>query len=129
MAEITITIDESGDLKMLETAMAEPFKTLGTTVTKRASYVEPAPYWDRVLFTFIRALVPDDSRLAEWTRNWNTLWRVNTKPVGGPILRFGHMYPALHLTSRQANRIYCWSSRKAAIEAEIKFLNNLWRNQ
>ena len=129
MAEITITIDESGDLKMLEMAMAEPFKTLGTTVTKRASHVEPAPYWDRVLFTFIRALVPDDSRLAEWTRNWNTLWRVNMRPVDGPILRFGHMYPAILLTSEQANRVYCWGSRKAAIEAEIEFLNNFWRNQ
>ena len=126
MAEITITIDESGNLKMLETTMAEPFKILGTTVTKRASHVEPAPYWDRVLFTFIRALVPDDSRLAEWTRNWNTLWRVNMRPVDGPILRFGHIYPAIHLTSKQANRVYCWGSRKAAIVAEIEFLNKFF---
>ena len=50
MAEITITIDESGDLKMLETAMAEPFKTLGTTVTKRASHVIPARFWARQFF-------------------------------------------------------------------------------
>ena len=52
MAEITITIDESGNLKMLETTMAEPFKVLGTTVTKRASHVEPALLLeDRVLFS------------------------------------------------------------------------------
>ena len=50
MAEITITIDESGNLKMLETTMAEPFKVLGTAVTKRASFVEPYDFWPRVAF-------------------------------------------------------------------------------
>ena len=128
MAEITITIDESGDLKMLETAMAEPFKTLGTTVTKRASYVEPAPYWDRVLFTFIRALVPDDSRLAEWTRNWNTLWRVNMKPVGGPILRWKHVAPS-KCAAWMDDQIFTTYYRQEAIDEEIKFLNDFWRNQ
>ena len=36
------------------------------------------------------------------------------------------MYPAIHLTSKQANRVYCWGSRKAAIEAEIEFLNKFF---
>ena len=67
MAEITITIDESGNLKMLETAMAEPFKVLGTAVTKRASFVEPYDFWPRVAFTVLRKLVSDDSRIADWT--------------------------------------------------------------
>ena len=124
--EITITIDGSGDLKFLETAMAEPFKILGTTETKRASHVEPAPFLDRLAFSLIRWLVPDDSRIAEWTRNWNTLWRVNLKPIGGPILKFGHMYPRIHLTHEQANRVYCWGGRDAAIAAEIKAVNEFF---
>jgi hypothetical protein len=126
MREITLTVDESGDLKFLETAMAEPFKILGTTKTRRASFVEPAPMWDRFAFTVIRWLVPDDSRIAEWTRNWNTLWRVNLKPIGGPILRFGHMYPAIHLTWKQASKVYCWGRRDAAIAAEINAVNKFF---
>ncbi len=128
MAEIIITIDESGDLKMLEMAMAEPFKILGTTVTKRASFVEPYDFWSRVAFTFIRALVPDDSRLAEWTRNWNTLWRVNTKPVGGPILRVRDVCPHINFDvyPEYGGQIAFWTDRQEAIDAEIKFLNTFF---
>ena len=114
MAEITITIDESGNLKMLETAMAEPFKVLGTAVTKRASFVEPYDFWPRVAFTVLRKLVSDDSRIADWTRRWNCFWRVNTKPVGGSILR------------DQYGNIATWWIREDAIVAEIEFLNKFF---
>ena len=114
MTEITITIDESGDLKMLETAMAEPFKILGTAVTKRASHVEPYDFWPRVAFTVLRKLVSDDSRIADWTRRWGCFWRVNTKPVGGPILR------------NQYGNIAAWWIREDAIAAEIEFLNKFF---
>lgn len=114
MAEITITIDESGNLKMLETTMAEPFKVLGTAVTKRASHVEPYDFWPRVAFTVLRKLVSDDSRIAERARRWNCFWRVNTKPVGGPILR------------NQYGNIAAWWIREDAIVAEIEFLNKFF---
>ena len=114
MAEITITIDESGNLKMLETTMAEPFKVLGTAVTKRASYVEPYEFLPRLAFSIIRRVVSDDSRLADWTRRWDCFWRVNTKPVGGPILR------------NQYGNIAAWWIREDAIVAEIEFLNKFF---
>ncbi len=126
--EITITIDESGDLKMLEMAMAEPFKILGTTVTKRASYVEPGGRYERWLFKIIRAVVPDDSRLAEWTRTWACLWRVNTKPVGGPILRVRDVCPHINFDvyPEYGGQIAFWTDRQEAIDAEIKFLNTFF---
>lgn len=109
MDEITITMDtETGDLTCLDSSMAAAFKGLGTVTTKRASHVEPANFFLRQAFTVIRMLVSDDSRLAGWTRTWSCLWRVNTKPVGGPILPLA----------------FC--DRRVAIEYEIQFLNEFF---
>ncbi len=128
MSEITLTIDEQGDILCLDTESAQAFKELGTVETKRASYVEPAGRYERWLFTIIRAMVPDDSRLAEWTRNWNTLWRVNTKPVGGPILRVRDVCPHINFDvyPEYGGQIAFWTDRQEAIDAEIKFLNTFF---
>ena len=120
---VTITIEDDGNLTFLATESSDVFLELGRVVTRRASHVEPAPYWDRQLFRILRTLFPDDSKVAAWTRTWNTLWRVNTSPVGGPILRFGHVYPTLNAPNEVVNRIYCWGDRQQAIDAEVKFLN------
>ena len=117
MAEITITIDESGDLKMLETAMAEPFKVLGTTVTKRASYVMPARFWARQLFKLIRLFVKDDSASAEWCRTWKGPWVVDMSPIGGDVLR-GYDY--------FGDWILEWDNRQDAIKAEIQAVNKFF---
>ena len=117
MAEITITIDESGDLKMLETAMAEPFKTLGTTVTKRASHVIPARFWARQFFKLIRLFVKDDSASAEWCRTWRGPWIVDMSPIGGDVLRGSDYFGSWTLE---------WDNRQDAIKAEIQAVNKFF---
>lgn len=107
---ITLTIDENGDQVFLKSDGAEMFRALGITVTRRASHVEPDAWVLRVLFHAIRKAVSDTSKAAAWTRTWACNWRVDTKPVGGPILQ-GR-----------------WRDRKKAIEAEIEFLNRWFVN-
>ena len=101
---ITITIDEIGQ-KFVGGHGAEVF-ALPTDKVQRASHVVPENFWLRLAFQAIRAHVSDTSRLAAWSRTWACLWRVNI--VGGPTL-----------SSR-------WHNRKAAIEAEIQWLDNFF---
>ena len=115
--EITITIDESGDMKFLETAMAEPFKILGTTETKRASHVFPANFWARQAFKLIRLFVKDDSANAAWCRTWRGPWMVDLSPIGGSVLR-GYDYAG--------DWILSWDNRQDAIRAEIEAANNFF---
>jgi hypothetical protein len=130
MSEVTITIDnETGDMTFLDTPMAEGFKVLGTVTTKRASHVEPYEFWPRLAFSVIRTIVSDDSRIAEWTRGWEVTWRVNTRPIGGPILGYSqtcHMweFPAVIMGDKNATAV--WTDRPSAIRAEIEFLDNFF---
>jgi len=105
---ITVTIDEEGDQVFLKGHGADVFLGLGDTRTQRASHVEPDNRLLRFLFHFIRHRTADDSRLAAFTRCWPCLWRVNTAPVGGPIL---------------SGR---WRNRLKAIDAEVEFLNQFF---
>lgn len=107
MAIVTVIIDENGDLMGLNTPGSEVFFDPESTVTRRASHVEPDSLVLRVLFHLLRRL-GDKNQIAEWTRHWPCLWRVNTKPVGGPIL-----------DKR-------WYHRQDAIDAEVVFLNNFF---
>lgn len=103
---ITLTIDKNGDQVFLKGHGADVFTSIGRTVIRRASHVEPDGWLLRQIFRAIRFCVRDTSTIAAWTRTWWCHWRVNTKPVGGPIL---------------------WDrflNREAAIEAERKFLDN-----
>ena len=68
----------------------------------RVSHIEPTNLVLRWLFHFIRKRVSDNSRLANFTRNWRCHWRANI--FGGPILG-------------------PFKSRKKAIEAEIAWIN------
>lgn len=118
---VTVTIDENGDVIFLATDSNDIFLELGNVVTTRASHVEPGPRYERWLFHFLRAVFGDKGRVSDWTRGWQTLWRVNTAPVGGPILTNGHVrqnWPEslAHYTAYFANR-------QEAIEAEVAFLN------
>jgi hypothetical protein len=119
---ITLTIDEDGDLLFLKTDSADIFMELGTTVTKRASHVEPGSRYDRWFFHLLRFLFGDKGRVAEWTRTWNVLWRVNTSPIGGPLLRWKHVLPSC--PQAMAEDIYYEAGRQKAIDTEIVFLNN-----
>ena len=104
---ITLTIDEEGDQIFLGGG-AEVFLSIGKTITRRASHVLPNSFLPRILFRIIRTCVSDQSRFAEWTRNWRVLWRVDASPVGGEILE-GR-----------------WANRAAAIEAEVEYLNKFF---
>jgi hypothetical protein len=108
MRTITLTIDENGDQVFLKSDGAEMFRTLGITVTRRASHVEPDTWALRILFHAIRKAVRDTSRVAAWTRTWRCRWRIDASPIGGPILAKRYM------------------NRQEAIEAEIEFVNKFF---
>ena len=102
---VTLTIDDEGNAVFLKGHGADAFLALGDIRTRRASHVEPDSWLLRFVFHFIRHRTQDTSRLAAFTRCWPCLWRVNTAPIGGPIL-----------DGR-------WRNRLAAIDAEVEFLN------
>jgi hypothetical protein len=102
---VAITIEENGDLTFLKTDSADVFLEMGETVTRRASHVEPDAFWPRQAFRILRTICGDKNMIAAWTRNWSCMWRVNTRPVGGPVL------PGR------------WRNRQEAIDNEIVFLN------
>jgi hypothetical protein len=118
---VTVTIDENGDLLMLKSDAADVFLESAEVVTKRASHVEPTGYVTRAVFHLLRSLVKDDSVLAAWSRTWRCTWRVNTAPVGGPILRWKH-------TDNWRSEVFpehiaAWQNRKEAIDNEVAFLS------
>jgi hypothetical protein len=125
---VTVTIDESGDMVYLKTPESDIFMELGERITTRASHVEPYEFLPRLLFTAIRYFVYDDSKLAAWTRGWKCFWRVNTRPVGGPILTWCDV----HHSGACGNRnnwdcgVAWWFTRESAIRAEVKFLNRFF---
>lgn len=120
---ITLTIEEDGTQTFLKIDAADIFLEQGEVVTRRASHVEPAGFWLRLAFTVIRMLVNDTSRTAQWTRGWHTLWRVNTSPVGGPVLRWKDVCPGMEYIPED---IAYWPNRQWAIDAEVKFLNQFF---
>lgn len=128
---ITLTIDENGDQVFLKSDGAEMFRALGITVTRRASHVEPDAWVLRVLFHALRSLVSDDSAIAAWTRNWDCDWRVNTAPIGGPVLTWRDTYAPDDIQPWMEKLNYMkaqavWRDRQSAINAEIKFVNKFF---
>jgi hypothetical protein len=125
---VTITIEEDGSQTYLKTDSADIFMECGEVVTRRASHVEPAVWPERLLFSLLRTLFPDTSAVAAWTRTWRTVWRVNTKPVGGPILRVRDVNSHIDFTfyPEYGNQIAYWLDRQEAIDAEIVFLNQFF---
>lgn len=99
----TLTIRPDGTATFVRTEGAEHFDGLGAVSTKRASRIEPVNPALRFVFRVIRQRVPDNSKIAAWTRAWKCSWRVAI--IGGPT--FGR-----------------FSDRQAAIDAEVRFLNN-----
>jgi len=100
--EVTFIISE-GRMTYLLTKAAP---RLEGAVVRRASHVVPVNAYLRLAFQAIRKLVADDSRVAAWSRLWPCMWRVDMSPVGGGILPVQ------------------FSNRLAAIDAEVKFLND-----
>lgn len=100
---ITCFIDDEGVTFLMD----ESIKLFeGEGEVRRASHVEPDSFVFRIAFHALRHVFGDKGRMSEFTRSWPCLWRVDTSPVGGPIL-----------PTRYRNR-------QEAIEAEIEFLND-----
>jgi hypothetical protein len=106
MSEVTVTVRDNGELIFLDTPEAQCFKALGSVTTRRASHVEPDSWLLRLAFHALRHFYGDKGRMSDFTRNWPCLWRVNTRPTGGPIL------PGR------------WRNRQEAIDAEVSWLGN-----
>lgn len=100
----TFVIEDNGDLTYLVTEAA--IGAFPDAELKRASHVVPENWPLRMCFRVLRAFFGDKGRISEFTRNWNTLWRVDARPIGAYIL-----------PDRYENR-------KDAIDAEVEFLNN-----
>ncbi len=118
---ITLTIDENGDTIFLASPENDDFLEMGSVITKRASHVEPYDWGYRMVFHILRWF-GDKTQIAEWTRHWPVIWRVNTKPVGGPILAWQDVY-GKEAVAPPGMRYCGWLNRQEAIDAEIKFLN------
>lgn len=101
---VTINLHEDGLLICLQTDDTACFEQLGSVTTRRASHVEPDALLARVIFHSLRSLFGDKGWMASFTRHWPCLWRVNLKPIGGPIL-----------DGR-------WYGRQKAIDAEVDYL-------
>jgi len=80
----------------------EAFSALGSVTKRRASHVVPVNPVKRVAFQALRAIFPDTSKVAGWTRKWEGPWvaRLVDGPALGPFV-----------------------SRADAIAAEVRWLN------
>ena len=104
MQVITIGITPDGDMQFLKSEDTN-FLVSSETVTKRASHVEPCNPGLRRIFHGLRAAFGEKGLVSEFTRVWPCQWRVNLSPIGGPVLS------------------QVWRNRKAAIHAEVVWLN------
>lgn len=103
--EVSVVIRDDGALVCLDNEASACFKELGSVHTQRASHVEPYNRACRVAFHMLRLFFGDKGRMSEFTRGWPIRWRVNLRPVGGPVMQ------AL------------WLDRQEAIDAEVAWLN------
>ena len=102
MKVITCFIDDTG-VTFLMDENVKMFE--GEGEVRRASHVEPDSLVFRIAFHALRRVFGDKGRMSNFTRSWPCLWRIDTSPVGGPVLE-----------QRYRNR-------QAAIDAEIAFFN------
>ena len=122
MASIaTFIIEENGDLTFLVTPAAAAFVTPDAVVS-RASHVEPDNILLRIVFRILRTVLGDKGRMSEFTRSWPCLWRVNTAPVGGPVLTWKHI-------GGDSDTVARFSVRQNAIDAEVIFLNKFFEEK
>lgn len=101
---VTVSISEDADVQFLVNAASSPLLT-EDSVIRRASHVEPVSFVLRGVFHLLRKTFGEKGRMAEFTRLWPCLWRVNLAPTGGPILPD------------------TYRDRQQAITAEIGYLN------
>lgn len=103
--DVRVIIREDGVLVVLDNETTNCFRSLGSATKRRASHVEPESWILRPVFHTLRLVFGDKGRMSNFTRWWPCRWRVNLRPVGGPIL---------------PDR---WYNRGLAIEDEVEWLN------
>jgi hypothetical protein len=78
---VKVTIDEAGNLSFVDDAPLAELNTAGVCRRTRLSHIEPHRPILRWLFRACRSV-----GLVEFTRHWPCHWRVDMRPVGGPII-------------------------------------------
>lgn len=122
---VTITIEEDGSQTYLKTDSADIFLECGEVITRRASHVEPADWALRLIFSLLRTLFADTSAVAAWTRTWGCEWRINTSPVGGPVLTWADVW-GMESGYGSMDSVARFADRQRAVDAEIVFLNKFF---
>lgn len=102
-----IKVLSDGTVRFLVSEGMSPFLTPDATV-RRASHVEPDGYIARLGFHALRFIFGEKGWMADFTRRWPCLWRINLSPTNGPIL------PGR------------WRDRREAISAEIQYLERFF---
>lgn len=108
---------KNGCVYVLEDTRVQPYiehlRRRGFEVTvQRASHIEPCRLGRRILFRLLRRLFGEDGRVGEWTRRWHCDWRVDLRPVGGPIRGpFFSRRDALHY---ELSIVECYLQRQAS---------------
>src|SRR5208337_830123 len=103
--------------------MTEAAPVIEGAVIKRASHVFPRNFVLRILFRILRYWLGDKGRMSEFTRSWNCEWIVDTRPVGGWILRWKDLPHNACMakygdTAWGGNEFAVWTNRTEAITAE-----------
>jgi len=104
MQPVTVLIDGKRIIA-LESEHTQFLRSFGEPTIRRASHVEPCNPALRFAFHLLRSLFGEHSKVADFTRQWPCLWRINMAPTGGPIL------PDVY------------RERAQAIAAEIQYFN------
>jgi carbon storage regulator len=98
---------EKGKLRSIYNRELEAYYARLNPQRNRASWVEPQNLVLRCLFHVVRWCVSDNSRMAQWTRDWSCQWRINLARSSGPVLG-------------------PYTSRLEAISAEVAWLRDNW---
>jgi hypothetical protein len=69
----TLTVHDDGTITCIG-GDELPLEALGTVTRERVSRILPVNRFKRFWFNVLRRLVPDDSRIAAWTRSWRGPW-------------------------------------------------------
>jgi len=75
MDKIIIEIEKDGKIKGFSDEVPQ-FITAKLIEKKRVSRIVPQNIFLRGIFLLIRSAVPDNSKIAEWTRKWKCKWLV-----------------------------------------------------
>jgi hypothetical protein len=100
-----IAVNPAGDMTFVSDEALNGLMRSGEATIRRASHVEPANTFKRVLFQILRGWAGDVGTIARWTRRWKGCWRVNLVPSDGPILG-------------------PFANRQEAIRREVEWLND-----